>query len=401
MARECPRKGKGKSRIEKGAGKGQEKGKGGGWKGQYGKGFGEKGKGSGWKGGGYSKGGGFGKGGGKGKGFGYQGTCYRCGVVGHKAAECEREGVHGVEEGKTGAEENQGGETGGVGGVWLVAGVEEMRGCKTQCKTRGCRKEMTTKNAQAQPKSFEERKVEGRGGFMTQKGEDEERKPGRMTLDMWMPKKIELVNKYKIFQLNEDDDEDEDEEVAAVEEEELEICGVEEVNEVVEITVDSGAARSVWPKKKKGVKRRKIEGKVPKLAAANGSNIEVVGEAMLEFEREGRRCGMKFLDADVKKPLGAVSAMVEEGNTVVFSGKWGRYVESDATGERIPLVKKGGTYVMVLEAVDNKGNKIKKKAASGDGDEMDIDANDEDEKDKADKKEKGEETMVFRRRTLP
>ena len=31
---------------------------------------------------------------------------------------------------------------------------------------------------------------------------------------------------------------------------------------------------------------------------------------------------MRFLDSDVKKPLAGVSAMNDEGNTVVFSKKW-------------------------------------------------------------------------------
>jgi len=51
---------------------------------------------------------------------------------------------------------------------------------------------------------------------------------------------------------------------------------------------------------------------------------EKIRSAMLEFELKGRKCGMRFLDADVKKPLGAVSAIVDEGNTVVFSRKWGQ-----------------------------------------------------------------------------
>ncbi len=66
-----------------------------------------------------------------------------------------------------------------------------------------------------------------------------------------------------------------------------------------------------------------MEGKKPRLVAANGTDIGVGGEAVLEFERVGRRCGMKFWNADVKKPLGAVGAMVDEGNSVVFSRKWG------------------------------------------------------------------------------
>ena len=43
---------------------------------------------------------------------------------------------------------------------------------------------------------------------------------------------------------------------------------------------------------------------------------------------------MRFLDRDVGKPLAAVSAMNDEGNTVVFSRKWGSYIENDCTGEK-------------------------------------------------------------------
>ena len=54
---------------------------------------------------------------------------------------------------------------------------------------------------------------------------------------------------------------------------------------------------------------------------ANGTKIKVYGEAVLEFEENGTQCGMRFLESDVKKPLAAVSAMNDEGNTVVFSKK--------------------------------------------------------------------------------
>ena len=136
-------------------------------------------------------------------------------------------------------------------------------------------------------------------------------------------------------------------------------------------------------KEEKGVKRTKMEGRKPKLQAANGTNIEVDGEAVLEFEMGGRKCGMKFLDADVKKPLGAVSAMEDEGNTVVFSRKWGSYVENDQTGERIPMTRKGGTYVMMLQAAGEKGSVQK----------MDVDGLEGDEDEKVDDEEK----VVFRR----
>ena len=80
FARDCPSKGKGKSDFGKGGGKGNHNGnsnfkggcKGEGKNNQY-KGDGKGGKGQ--------------KGGGK----GYQGTCWRCGTVGHKVHECTKQ----------------------------------------------------------------------------------------------------------------------------------------------------------------------------------------------------------------------------------------------------------------------------------------------------------------------
>ena len=64
------------------------------------------------------------------------------------------------------------------------------------------------------------------------------------------------------------------------------VNAVEPVQEVVEITVNSGAAQSVWPSQKKGVERSKST-KTVKLAAANGSPVRVEGDARLEFIRDG------------------------------------------------------------------------------------------------------------------
>ena len=51
-------------------------------------------------------------------------------------------------------------------------------------------------------------------------------------------------------------------------EDDEEVNAVEAVQEIVEITVDSGAAKSVWPSRKKGVEITKLTRTV-KLAAVN------------------------------------------------------------------------------------------------------------------------------------
>ena len=152
-------------------------------------------------------------------------------------------------------------------------------------------------------------------------------------------------------------------------------------------------------------------GRKPKLQAANGTEIAVDGEAVLDFVVGGRQGSMKFLDSDVKKPLGAVSAMEDEGNTVCFNQKWGRFIENDETGERIYFERKNNTYVMKLKVKTeaNKGGQKKvRREKKSEGmyekpEEMEVHANDavEDDEEVARRIENGvEEKVVFRRRML-
>ena len=120
-------------------------------------------------------------------------------------------------------------------------------------------------------------------------------------------------------------------------------------SEVVEVTVDSGAGKNVWPKS------RRVAGKIEplqrrvKLIAANGTDIEVLGEKSIGFETGGgRKCEIRYLITNVKEPLASVSAIVESGNRVVFDPA-GSYIESKRTGERIELTRKDGTFVMKLD----------------------------------------------------
>ena len=177
---------------------------------------------------------------------------------------------------------------------------------------------------------------------------------------------------------------------------------------MVRVTVDSGAAKSVWPRSKKGVLRRRMN-KKPKLAAANGTKIDVYAEALLEFEfeKDGKQCGMRFLDSDVKKSLAAVSAMTDEGNTVVFSRKWGNYIENDSTGEKITMERVGETFVMVLNTKKlQEGTKKEVRWAEDSGKKfagMEVNANEDESEDeevarRVDEGKEGE--VVFRRRML-
>jgi len=129
-----------------------------------------------------------------------------------------------------------------------------------------------------------------------------------------------------------------------------------EVNEVIEVTVDSGAGKNVWPKSRKTAGEIEPLKKMIKLVAANGTRIGVHGEKTIQFVKDGRKCGMKYLITDVTKPLAAVSAMVDEGNRVVFDSE-GSYVECKKTGQRIYMKRSNGTFVMELEVDTGKKEK--------------------------------------------
>ena len=119
----------------------------------------------------------------------------------------------------------------------------------------------------------------------------------------------------------------------------------------------------MWPKgRKEGGPVRQLAKKI-KLMAANGQEMPVEGEKIVKFETDGRKCGMRFLVTDTKKPLAAVSSIVDEGNVVVFGpGPWGSFIQNVQNGEKIFMTRKKGTYVI---AVDFQGGEKKKKDDGG------------------------------------
>ena len=121
-----------------------------------------------------------------------------------------------------------------------------------------------------------------------------------------------------------------------------EVNSVEEVQETVEMTVDSSAADPAE-------RLRENESEV-KLAAANGSAIGVESDAKLEFIREGKKSCMRFLDADVKRPLASVSGIKDRGDKVAF-GQQESYIENESTCQRVSTGQKKNVFVVQLNAV--------------------------------------------------
>ena len=63
---------------------------------------------------------------------------------------------------------------------------------------------------------------------------------------------------------------------------------------------------------------------------------------------------IKFQVTDVKKPLVSVARIVEKGNEVHFGpGKDGNFIRNLRTGEKIPLKRKRGGYVMEVDWVSD------------------------------------------------
>ena len=292
------------------------KGKG---KGKYGKGF-DKGQGKGFaKGSDKNKGKGFDKGEGKGsgryQGYGYQGTWNYCGEVGHKRAECwkywkdHQNQIRAVDEQDEEAIEQVECQT-----CWMVGQVDEVIPLPEASWSRP-RKVACRSN----PAQLLEYGPPGLGLRSTH---------GYGCSDV-------CHNPFKVLDQEEDFDIDEVEE--------------EPVSEVVDVTIDSGAGRNVWPKGKKVPGKFMPLKKKVKLVAANGSPIDVHGEKMIEFQvNGGRRCAMNYLVTGVKKPLASVGAIVDGGNRVIFDAD-GSFIENKATGERIALKRKDGTFMMEMK----------------------------------------------------
>ena len=79
-----------------------------------------------------------------------------------------------------------------------------------------------------------------------------------------------------------------------------------------------------------------------------------------------RSVTLTFLDVDDKRQLACVSAVVDEGNVVVF-GQQDSYIENTIMGQRIPMSGRKGVFVVRLDAKvgEEGGTDSKRKAECG------------------------------------
>ena len=120
------------------------------------------------------------------------------------------------------------------------------------------------------------------------------------------------------------------------------------------ITIDSGAAESVMPMDflpQQPMERSPTTKQNARYIAANGNVMHNAGQKRVRFQtKDGTVNAITFQATAVRKPLAAVSRIVEKGNRVVFSPTE-NYVMNLATGKRMEIEQENGTYVMNVQYI--------------------------------------------------
>ena len=131
-----------------------------------------------------------------------------------------------------------------------------------------------------------------------------------------------------------------------------EIFGVDEQPARGKITVDSGAAESVWPEDllPEVMTRPSVGSRAGvNYVAANGQKMPNLGEKKIQFKtKDDLNSSTTFQVTQVKKPLAAVSKITEKGNWVCF-GPGEAYIHNIATDKRTHLDLINGTYSLDVE----------------------------------------------------
>ena len=266
---------------------------------------------------------------GGGKGWGYQGTCFRCGVIGHKAAECNttRQQIGEIawadSQPQPPTEYRQPApaktaDVSSVGGVWSISEVSKEDGGDEVSQTASLSglEEWTVVKGRWRK---EPRVLETKGDFQVSAGR----------FAMLCPVDVECGEAH--------------------------ICSM-----TTEITVDSAAEESVCPLHwAEQFRLNPVEaGQELRLVNASGGRINHWGSrrVAMHSEETGKTLEMGFQVTDAKKPLLSVSRLCENGNLVQFGPRPGdSFAQSVATGEKLQLEKRGNSWVIPGELAQNAG----------------------------------------------
>jgi hypothetical protein len=121
-----------------------------------------------------------------------------------------------------------------------------------------------------------------------------------------------------------------------------------------EITIDSAAEESVCPREWGAAFGTKPTDRKLRFINASGGEMGHYGERTANFRTVGEAAVMSltFQVSDVKKPLAAVRRIAEKGNIVQFGPRpEDNFIMHVASGRRIAMIKKGGSYVVPAELI--------------------------------------------------
>ena len=348
LAKDCATaKGQEKGGMRGPGGKGAD-GKG---KGNFGGNFGNFGKGDGK--GSYGKGKDGGKGG---KGKGYQGTCWKCGKVGHKAAECRMAGAIDTEEGNENCEDCCNVE---MGGVWVIGNIEAK---KDPVRLSNKFQALQVDDGEAleypdlRPPEAVKEELQGRSLMDPRSAETAPPPPAG---DVRRRRRRKLVAAFggggsrggkcpcegwPHLCTSQD------------------MHASDSRDEIVHGQYRAGHG---------GEWRRAQHGRSPELRGGRGAasyeeeedEVQVASIDSKEWTRVG---GMKFNVADVKKPLAAAAKVVEAGNRIVLDPDPNKsFIENVETKERMRVKKEKGVYIIEVKYEDGGEGKITLDSGAG------------------------------------
>jgi hypothetical protein len=115
------------------------------------------------------------------------------------------------------------------------------------------------------------------------------------------------------------------------------------------VIIDSGAGESVMPWQMLPQEPLVASSKAnSRYRDASGHEMSNKGQKEVKMKINGKLASMVFQATDVRKPLAAVSRIVEKGNTVIFDADCS-YILHKASGTKTPISLENGAYVINVE----------------------------------------------------